>query len=259
MNADVSYSVKLDKGITKWIPVNSGVKQWCDLSPILLNFSCMIFLIYFCDECDPVICDTLKMNCLMFADDPVFFSESAPGLQNCLNKLNTYTKKWNLKVNINKTKIVVFNKGGKTEHLDFYQGIILNAAGSFSNVYIINTDKAMKAFFKLKQINPREITLLTLKSFGSLVTHPHVLWLWSLPPIPPALRKISKSDFKLLCDSFHVEQMNTKLNEYVLGVSKCATNAAVMGELGRFPIAFRIVKHAPNHWKNVQYIWKLCC
>ena len=113
MYADVSYCVKLDKGLTENIPSNSGVKQGCVLSPLLFNLFLHDFPDIFDDGCDAVLCGTLKMNCLMFADDLVLFSESAPGLQNCLNKLNTYTKKWNLKVNINKTKVVVFNKGGK--------------------------------------------------------------------------------------------------------------------------------------------------
>ena len=184
MYADVSYFVKLDKGLTENILSNSGVKQGCVLSPLLFNLFLHDFPGIFDDECDAVLCGTLKMNCLMFADDLVLFSESAPGLQNCLNKLNTYTKKWNLKVNINKTQVGVFKKGGKklkhlyfylgTEEIEnvqnYYLGIIFNASGSFSNACINIADKAMKAFFKLKRINPRENALLTLKLFHSLVT-----------------------------------------------------------------------------------------
>ena len=179
MYADASFCVKLDKGITENIPFNSGVKQGCVLSPILFNIFLHDFPGIFDNECDPALSDALKMHCLMFTDDLALFSESVPGLQNGLNKLNTHTKKWNLKVNINKNKIVAFNKGGKKmKHLDFYLGtekkcylgIISNASGSFSNACINIADKAMKAFFKLKQINPRENALLTLKLFDSLVT-----------------------------------------------------------------------------------------
>ena len=48
-----------------------------------------------------------------------------------------------------------------------------------------------------------------------------------------------------------LKKINIKLSKYVLGVSRCATNAVVMGELGRFPIAIRIVKHAFNYWKRI--------
>ena len=48
----------------------------------------------------------------MFADDIFLMSESAEGLQQCLNKIHTYTKQWNLTVNTWKTKVIMFNKGG---------------------------------------------------------------------------------------------------------------------------------------------------
>jgi hypothetical protein len=40
-------------------------------------------------------------------------SESAKGLQKSLDILKTYCDKWNLKVNIGKTKVIVFNKSGR--------------------------------------------------------------------------------------------------------------------------------------------------
>ena len=49
----------------------------------------------------------------MFADDMVIFSTSIQGLQEGLNNLADYCKKWGLTVNIGKTKIVIFRKGGK--------------------------------------------------------------------------------------------------------------------------------------------------
>ena len=49
---------------------------------------------------------------LMCADDTILMSESVEGLQNMLNTLYDYTRKWGLSVNIKKTKIVVFRKGG---------------------------------------------------------------------------------------------------------------------------------------------------
>ena len=51
--------------------------------------------------------------CLMYADDTMLFSESVSELQSMLDTLFLYTTKWNLIVNINKSKIMVFRKGGK--------------------------------------------------------------------------------------------------------------------------------------------------
>ena len=48
----------------------------------------------------------------MFADDLVLISETAEGLQNCLNALQNYCDKWCLSINTDKTKVMIFNKGG---------------------------------------------------------------------------------------------------------------------------------------------------
>ena len=55
--------------------------------------------------------DQLSIYLLLFADDAVLFSESAEGLQSSLNNLNKYCNKWNITVNVEKTKIVIFHKG----------------------------------------------------------------------------------------------------------------------------------------------------
>jgi len=47
---------------------------------------------------------------LLYADDVLLISESANGLQNALSAFSLYCKQWKLKVNINKTKIMVFSK-----------------------------------------------------------------------------------------------------------------------------------------------------
>jgi hypothetical protein len=42
----------------------------------------------------------------------VFISESAIGFRNSLNILSCYCDKWNLTVNLDKTKSMIFNKAG---------------------------------------------------------------------------------------------------------------------------------------------------
>jgi hypothetical protein len=53
------------------------------------------------------------ISCLLYADDIILLSESAKGLQKSLDILKTYCDKWNLKINIGKTKVIVFNKSGR--------------------------------------------------------------------------------------------------------------------------------------------------
>ena len=49
----------------------------------------------------------------MYADDLIIMSEKASRLQSALDKLNTYCDKWDLDINVEKTKIMIFNKSGR--------------------------------------------------------------------------------------------------------------------------------------------------
>ena len=61
----------------------------------------------------PVQLLELNLFLLMYADDMVIFAESAEELQAMLNTLHSYTTKWNLTVNVEKTKIVILGMEGK--------------------------------------------------------------------------------------------------------------------------------------------------
>ena len=60
---------------------------------------------------------SIIFNCsllILYADNAVIFSKSSNGLQNMLDKLNIYCKRWNLKLNVEETKVMIFGKGRKT-------------------------------------------------------------------------------------------------------------------------------------------------
>ena len=79
--------------------------------PFLLYINDLID--HFGPDCEPLELNRKPMSCLLYADDIVLLSESAKGLQKSLDILKTYCDKWNLKVNIGKTKVIVFNKSGR--------------------------------------------------------------------------------------------------------------------------------------------------
>ena len=86
-----------------------------------------------------------KIDCLLYADDLILLSESEHGLQRCLDKLSCHANKW-MRINIRKTKTIVFNKSGKIFGSEFkvgnqpiqvtdsyfYLGITFTTSGSFS-------------------------------------------------------------------------------------------------------------------------------
>ena len=52
-----------------------------------------------------------KLFSLLYADDTVILAESDKDLQDSLNAIYDYCNTWSLKVNIDKTKIVIFSRG----------------------------------------------------------------------------------------------------------------------------------------------------
>ena len=105
--------MKINGFISRPFASSVGVKQGCVLSPLLFNLYLSDLPAVFNDnDCFPVHVNSLSTNCLMFADDLVLLSETADGLQKCINRLDAYCKKWSLNINLSKTKVIIFNKGG---------------------------------------------------------------------------------------------------------------------------------------------------
>ena len=60
-------------------------------------------------------------NCFLiyFADDAVVFTTNPKSLQLMLNDIEEYCNQWKLKINVKKTKIMIFEKGRHT-NVDFF-------------------------------------------------------------------------------------------------------------------------------------------
>ena len=102
------------------------------------------------------------MNHLLYADDLIMMSNSAEGLQTCVDSLEEHWKKWRLSINRAKSKIIIFNESGKIlRDYNFvhknrkkeivqsfcYLGIDISVSGSFSHAKLNLKDKILKAMF----------------------------------------------------------------------------------------------------------------
>ena len=110
-----------------------------------------------------------KIQCLMYADDLVRMSLSAQGLQQQLDSLNEYCEKWELCVNIKKTKVVIiFGHSNSKEkmppfYLDGrcleivscykYLGVELHQNLNWTSTSKNLCTKACKAVYKLKSMS----------------------------------------------------------------------------------------------------------
>ena len=69
--------------------------------------------------------EQITIYLLMFADDAMLISISKDGLQNLLVQFEIYSycNKWQLTVNVEKTKLMIFQKGGRIPNdISIYNG-----------------------------------------------------------------------------------------------------------------------------------------
>ena len=139
------------------------MRQGCNLSPLLFSLYISDLETYLATNiAGSITLSNLKAQLLLF-DDLVLLADSESGLQNSMDRLDEFCKTWELKINIEKTKVVIFNKP-RTQHVPIFQignstidsdthykylGIILSANGSFKPAITTLANQTSKALFTL--------------------------------------------------------------------------------------------------------------
>ena len=91
--------IKTTDGLLQPFLTTIGVKQGCVFSPILFNIFIDKINGILDESCDPVKLNNLDLNCLLWADDFVLFSQTAEGLKNSINKTKKFYDSLGLKIN----------------------------------------------------------------------------------------------------------------------------------------------------------------
>ena len=143
-----------------------GVRQGESLSPFL-------FCLYVNDLKETLVdrgiegvsIDDFKLCLLLYADDSIIISSNKKELQNSFDILHDYCKKMHLYVNVQKTKIIEFRKGGLLSMNDFwfygdflievvdsfqYLGLKLSYTGKFSCAQQDLASRGLRAMYALR-------------------------------------------------------------------------------------------------------------
>ena len=109
---NVTVRVRVNDVESDWFESKVGVRQEDTLSPLLFN----IFINGIVDKVKEsglgFKIGRETMSVLPFADDMVLVGNNEVELGNLVNKVKQYCDKWQLEVNVNKTKVVVVSKDG---------------------------------------------------------------------------------------------------------------------------------------------------
>ena len=180
-----------------------------------------------------------------------------------LCRLEDFCNNWNLIVNINKTKIIIFNKAGRVlkgynftygNHVNEYKylGIYFRSSGIFTQCIKYLCNKALKAIFCIKKalISDCMNTGLYVTLYNHCVK-PILLYgseVWSIDFL---INKPGLTQMENRYDLFIPEKTQLKFLKNVMGVHKYSVNDAVRADFGIFPLAVSGLQASANFWMHL--------
>lgn len=188
---------------------------------------------------------------MLYADDTVIFSENADDLQHALIEFENYCELWKLKVNISKTKVVVFSRGKYDKSISFvfqkekletveqykYLGIYLGRSGSYVAAKNHIAEQGNKAMFALI----RKIRSLSLP-FDIQIE----LFEKTIKPI--LLYGCEVWGFGNLA---MIERIQLKYFKYIFNLKQSTPSYMIYGELGIMPLLTDINARIISFWTRL--------
>ena len=187
------------------------------------------------DDNECITIEQLSIYLLLFADDAVIFSETPSGLQKSLDNTECYCKRWNLTVNVEKTKIVVFRKGemiAQNERWTYdnqeieivnsfnYLGVVFSSGGSMMQATKTLADKALKSMYALLEtIRETKVPINVMfhlfdSLVGSILHYGCEIWGFS--------------------NAECIERVHRKFCKWILNVKMSTNSNALYNKLGRY-------------------------
>ena len=104
-------AVQVNQELTDWFPTHTGVRQGCILSPQLFNILLELVLHLAIEDVEVGIkIQGQIINNLRFADDMFLLESSENDLKLLVHKVQEWSKKFSLTINIGKTQVQVISK-----------------------------------------------------------------------------------------------------------------------------------------------------
>ena len=123
MYSSIKSCVKIKQNtITEMFLCNKRIRQSDGLSPVLFSLLMNILPQYFRENhCPGVMLGNQSLNCLMYADDLLVISPSPEGLQHSINIIQKHAEEWKLKVNTEKSNIIIFSGNGQNKNKENFK------------------------------------------------------------------------------------------------------------------------------------------
>jgi hypothetical protein len=247
---DNKCCVRINGHHTEWFSVGRGLKQGCNLSPVLFN----LFINDLVNEIKNIgvgiDIGNSKVSIMLYADDVVLLAESAEDLQCLLDALQQWCDKWKLQINETKSNVVHFRpasvartqyafhvKDSAIEIVDRYKylGVLLTEFLDYNESVKVIIKCASRAFGAVVA-KSKSVGGLPFNVFLKLVNS--VVW----PVVEYSAAVWGSKAFS------SVEAFHNRISRYFLCVGRYTPSAAVRGELAVLTPSERLWKVVMKQW-----------
>ena len=237
-----------------------GVKQGCPLSPLLFGIYIDDLESMFADRNADLDLPRLggqPVPPLFYADDLALVARSQAGLQSQMDLLQEYSEKWQLTVNVAKTRAIVFQvtrsaaaqleltyRGSSVEAVDSfcYLGMVFQSTAPFSDAGLVRAATGQRSALAMSR-RCRELGIqdpvMRMRLFDVLV-RPVMMYgieVWG----PHSLGQLDA----------HFEREHRSFLRRLLGVRDSTPSAVVLAELGRYPLMVLATVQVCKYWNRL--------
>ena len=268
----VQYSIRTKHATLDPILSNLGLKQGCPLSPLLFNLYINDLARYLGGGKGGVELHGEDLTHFLYADDLVIVSATKAGLQEKLNGLGLFADSKDLTINTKKSKIMVFNKGGRTlrkEHCTIkgeklevvskytYLGVEIPSSGSFCTSIGELTSKAKRAmmplFTTIMQFNiPFRKALQLFRTYVEPILLYNSENQTAMTDKQIEKCKRSKTHIYDIINKSPLTTTQLKFTKFVMGVGKYCPSMVIFGESASLPLLMKAHIHMLKFWSRIR-------
>ena len=250
----VKARVRCGVNLTEYIICTRGVKQGDVCSPVLFSLfinELALEIINNGRHGANLSNDFIELFILLFADDIALLSETIIGLQTQLNSLYRAATQLQLKVNMSKSNIVVFRKGGylAAREVWFYGNSEMTVVNSYKYLGIYFSTRLSFRYACEDLVSRAKRTLLCVMTKLYRINNSTFNVFFKLfdAQIQPVVQ-YGAEIWGLDGVSSVVENIHLFAMKKFLGVDMRTPNDLVYGELGRYPIFINSSVRCIRYW-----------
>ena len=245
--------------LTEYFNCMSGVKQGCKISPILFS----IFISQFEKEMTAndirgvqLLANDVHANSLMYADDLALFADNVLDMQRKINALEEFCDKWKLKINTDKSKMMVFRNGGYLKQSEkwWFKGEILSVASYYSYLGVVFSSRLCWSKFIDNQVCKGLRIISRLRHVFNKLDGVDIKTAAKIfdMKIKPLLMYGSEIWGTKQYDT--VENVQTRFFKAFLGIGKTTENRFILSEVGRHSVCIDTKCRAVKYWCKLLYL-----